>query len=311
MKDPAIAYDYARDFIKGRWPEAEPIIMKEPSVAVNYTRDVIQGRWPEAEPYIMEKPLHAYVYARDIIKGRWPEAEPSIMKPPGDCIYVYAKDVIKGRWPEAEPYIMMKAKTWWGINMAYNYAKAVIQGRWPEAEPIIMKDPSVAVNYARDVIQGRWPEAEPYIKKSKTSWKSYQSFLESKKSHLLRSQGALRPEQREFFEAGGQPILEEEQIGPYTLFVSTAKIPHVIHQIGLQRDGQDLFDQNLSVPNLPAATLSEFKDILESWLYKYGELWVSSHNLRKNKIYAHILQKMGFNPKPIPFGHHTLYKIEF
>ena len=71
-------YHYARDIIKGRWPEAEPIIMKNPRYVWAYAYNVIQGRWPEAEPYIMKDPEWAYRYAHDVIRDRWIEAEPYI-----------------------------------------------------------------------------------------------------------------------------------------------------------------------------------------------------------------------------------------
>ena len=124
---PKTALAYAKDVIKGEWPEAEPYIMKDPYYALEYARDIIKGRWPEAEPYIMKDPWAADWYARDIIKGRWPEAEPYIMKDPR-CALVYARDVIKGRWPEAEPYIMEDRE------IAPLYARDVIKGIWPEAK---------------------------------------------------------------------------------------------------------------------------------------------------------------------------------
>ena len=48
-----------------------------------YARDIIKGRWPEAELYIMKDPVWAYCYARDVVKDRWIEAEPCIKKNPG------------------------------------------------------------------------------------------------------------------------------------------------------------------------------------------------------------------------------------
>lgn len=75
-----LALAYAAEFIKGRWPEAEPFIMKDPVYACDYAYDVLKKRWPEAEPFIMKSPLDAYVYARDVIQDRWPEAEPIIKK---------------------------------------------------------------------------------------------------------------------------------------------------------------------------------------------------------------------------------------
>ena len=105
ITNPGNAYLYAKDVIKGRWPEAEKYIIKSPSVAYWYAREVIKGRWPEAEPIIMESAQGAYYYAHNVIKGRWPKAEPIIMTDP-QYAYYYARDVIKGGWPEAEPIIM-------------------------------------------------------------------------------------------------------------------------------------------------------------------------------------------------------------
>ena len=152
------AYEYARDVIKGRWPEVEPYIMKDTTLSLRYARDIIGGRWPEAEPYIIYDRWAAAWYAIGVIKGRWPEAEPYIMENPGSAL-VYVRDVIKGRWPKAEPYIMEDP------SAAAAYAKDVIKGRWREAEPHIMKDPLAAPWYAKNVIKGRWLEAEPHIMK--------------------------------------------------------------------------------------------------------------------------------------------------
>ncbi len=80
-KIPKLAYEYAKDMIQERWPEAEPYIMKS-EFAAYYAKYIIKGRWPEAEPYIMRDPVAAFYYARDVITGRWPEAEPIILANP-------------------------------------------------------------------------------------------------------------------------------------------------------------------------------------------------------------------------------------
>ena len=51
-----MAYMYARDVIKGRWPEAEPYIMKDAMISFYYAKRVIKGRWPEAEYIIGDSP---------------------------------------------------------------------------------------------------------------------------------------------------------------------------------------------------------------------------------------------------------------
>lgn len=110
-REPNLAFWYALDIIKGRWEEAESVIMKCPIYAYEYALDIINGRWYEAEPYIKKDPYYAYYYARYITKERWEEAEPTIMK---NTIYAYyyARDIIKGRWIEAEPYIMKSDEDW-------------------------------------------------------------------------------------------------------------------------------------------------------------------------------------------------------
>ena len=43
---------YAKEVIKGRWPEGEAAILRDPGTSVRYARDIIKGRWPEAEEAI-------------------------------------------------------------------------------------------------------------------------------------------------------------------------------------------------------------------------------------------------------------------
>jgi hypothetical protein len=78
LTDPEQAYWYAKDIIKGRWPEGEAAISKHPYWAYYYARDVIKGRWPEGESTIAKDSQEAYWYAKDIINGRWPEGEEAI-----------------------------------------------------------------------------------------------------------------------------------------------------------------------------------------------------------------------------------------
>mgnify|MGYP000037960250 CR=1 FL=1 len=53
-------------------------IETDPQAAYHYAKDVLKGRFPEGEAAIATDPYVAYVYARDILKGRFPEAEASI-----------------------------------------------------------------------------------------------------------------------------------------------------------------------------------------------------------------------------------------
>jgi hypothetical protein len=149
-KDPKRAYKYAKNVIRGRWPEAEAAIATDPERAYLYAKDIIRGRWPEAEAVIATDPERAYLYARDVIGGRWPEAEAAIATDP-ERAYLYAKDIIGGRFPEGEAAIATDPER------ASMYAKDIIRGRFPEAEAVIAKDPSAAYLYAWYVIRGRWP----------------------------------------------------------------------------------------------------------------------------------------------------------
>ena len=56
------------------------IIKRSPKMAHYYAYFVIKGRWKEAEPVIMKDTKYAYLYAADVIKGRFYEAEPYIKK---------------------------------------------------------------------------------------------------------------------------------------------------------------------------------------------------------------------------------------
>jgi len=107
---PSLAYELAEDG-EITWKQAEPYIMKDPWLAYEYARDVLERRWPKAEPYIMKDPESACMYAHHILKHRWPEAEPYIMKDP-ESAYWYAVRVLKRRWPEAEPNIMKDPNSW-------------------------------------------------------------------------------------------------------------------------------------------------------------------------------------------------------
>jgi len=208
MKNPRGGYYYAKNFIGGRWIEAEKYIMKDPLVARFYAKDVIRGRWMEAEPNILKDPKNSYFYAKDVIGDRWPNeitkdgenlrelAEHSIMEVPM-AAFGYARDVIGGRWIEAEPYILKEPLS------ASHYAEEVIRDRWPneitkdggnlreKAENIIMTDPEVSFRYASEVIRDRWPneitkdgenlreKAENIIIKNTEVAKNYTNVMEN------------------------------------------------------------------------------------------------------------------------------------
>jgi hypothetical protein len=59
-----------------------PTIPTTARYAYYYARDVIKGRWPEVEAVIATDPEWAYLYALNVVKGRWLEAEATIKTHP-------------------------------------------------------------------------------------------------------------------------------------------------------------------------------------------------------------------------------------
>jgi len=82
-----VAYKYAKDVIKGRFPLAEKLFFTSPKAinpagtAVSYAENIIKGRWPEAEPHIAQDALTSLAYATRVIKGRFPPGEKVILDP--------------------------------------------------------------------------------------------------------------------------------------------------------------------------------------------------------------------------------------
>jgi hypothetical protein len=175
---------YAKEILRGRWPEAEPQIIKDPDISYQYASDVMHGAWPEAEYWMLHRkePKHgppdlanACVYAKEI-KGRWPELEKLLLLmgerdgPDPTLITWYADHVIHGRWPEAEPIILRDGSP---ATLNY-YVNEVLKNRWPEAEPIILQDPGEATSYAINILKQRWPAYEQkYMKYRNDTPKAY------------------------------------------------------------------------------------------------------------------------------------------
>jgi hypothetical protein len=82
VKDFDLAVSYARDIIRGRWPEFEAAIATDPAQAYQYAWEVIGGRFPAGEAAIAKDSFWAYKYAKNIISGRFPEGEAAIAKDP-------------------------------------------------------------------------------------------------------------------------------------------------------------------------------------------------------------------------------------
>jgi len=138
---PYWAYRYARDIIKGRFPEGEKVIA--------------------SDPHCVDRPYYAYLYARDIIDGRWPEGEKAIASDP-EYAYYYARDIIKGRFPEGEKAIASDLY-WAYFYQAYFYHSTL--PTFPDAQ--LEVDPMINLpslqylsHFDVDLINGRFPEGE-------------------------------------------------------------------------------------------------------------------------------------------------------
>ena len=68
-KAPLIAYWYAKNVLRSRWLEAEPIIAKKPDCSYAYALNVVRKRWPEGEPAIIQHPMWAYYYNIYVLLG--------------------------------------------------------------------------------------------------------------------------------------------------------------------------------------------------------------------------------------------------
>jgi len=90
---PAEATNKALDAGK-RLPELEHIILADSCDAYLYASEVIKGRWIEAEDIIMTHPGRCFNYAKYVIKGKLPEKMHNMMllyaiKDPNDYVKSY------------------------------------------------------------------------------------------------------------------------------------------------------------------------------------------------------------------------------
>ena len=67
-QNPMWAYLYARDILKGPWPEAESMIAQDATWAYWYAKDILKSPWPEAEEVIAQDATWRCFYARDVLK---------------------------------------------------------------------------------------------------------------------------------------------------------------------------------------------------------------------------------------------------
>jgi HPt (histidine-containing phosphotransfer) domain-containing protein len=156
--------DYAVKFLKGRWPEAEPMFLSKMFLLQNN----------------MQNMQSALEYARRVVKGRWPEFEKEIQKAKpglasGYGAAEYAINVLKEPWHQL-PGIKRK-KTTGRINAedcmikgnpgeARKYAEAFYQGkRWEDFETAALEADNLnaLINYAEGTLHARMPALEEKI----------------------------------------------------------------------------------------------------------------------------------------------------
>ena len=193
-----------------RWAEAEWKIMTDPWVSWLYAKHVVKGRWFEAESLILNDRSAKEFYLgwlgkteqevidtnpemrrrketeNDIVESKQGDGLPDYNKMSSFECYSYAKNTIEGRWKAAENKIL--ANRYW----AYAYACDVMHEGWPLAEPIIMEEPDLAASYAENALKGRWPEAEYSIFLEEDSKRHYLNFLGMTESEATRTNPLLK-----------------------------------------------------------------------------------------------------------------------
>ncbi len=69
---PYEAYKYAKNVVKGRVPELEPLILTDMGSTYDYTFNLVKGRWPQAEQtFANGDPGASVSYAERHLKKRW------------------------------------------------------------------------------------------------------------------------------------------------------------------------------------------------------------------------------------------------
>jgi hypothetical protein len=195
------SYSYAKDVIKGPFPQGEPAIARDPEYSFLYVKDVLKAPFPMGEPAISQTIYFSYhyasnvlkapfplgepaisqsteyslYYAKDILHAPFPLGEPAISRSPGYS-YAYAQEVLKAPFPLGEPAISRSS------HFSYQYARDVLQAPFPLGEPAISKDPEYSYQYAEDVLKAPFPLGEPAISKSPWALRSYEKFLSSLRS---------------------------------------------------------------------------------------------------------------------------------
>lgn len=67
LANPEASYRYAKNVIRGRWKEGEPIILTSPQWACAYALYVMKGRWEAAEEIIFSDDYTEHLYRSNVI----------------------------------------------------------------------------------------------------------------------------------------------------------------------------------------------------------------------------------------------------
>lgn len=118
-KDPELGYYYALKIVKGKFPEAEPVIAKSTRFGYLYAEKVLKKPWPEAEAAIAKDATYAYNYAKSLLVAPFPAGEAAIAQEPQSAYWYWFNILLAKktkpksgasdptlRWPEGEAAII-------------------------------------------------------------------------------------------------------------------------------------------------------------------------------------------------------------
>lgn len=152
-----------------------------------------------------------------------------------------------------------------------------------------------------------------------TSWYKRNGFSEEEgglvrypKTATAKEALSVSETGKQYMQLSGDKVVDEATVGDYELFVlKSGQLPG-LHLLGMQRVGSDAFDlgqqMGQQVNNVGNGTRAEFKKVLNTWLQKYGQLVIGSHNPEKTRKYEILLKWLGYPVKtrtemgiPLPY----------
>ena len=155
-RDPMASLVFAKNVIKGPFPEGEKAIASSEDTALRYAQEILHGPFPQGERILAANPKYAFAYAQEVLNGPFPAGEAAIAQDAAYA-YPYALHILKAPFPEGEPVIARDA------FYGYCYALNVLKGRFPASEPHLARDSTHAYNYAMMILDGPFSIAEPIL----------------------------------------------------------------------------------------------------------------------------------------------------